>query len=43
MEARGVEPLFPTPSSTKIQERLYPRGFGESKPSWKWLDGAECY
>jgi hypothetical protein len=43
LEARGIEPLFPTPTSTKIQERLYPRGFRESKPSWKCLDGAGCY
>ena len=43
LETRGVEPLFPTPTSTKIQERLYPRGFGKSKRSWKCLDGAGCY
>jgi len=43
LDARGVEPLFPTPTSSKIQERLYPRGFGEGKPSWKCLDGAGCY
>jgi hypothetical protein len=43
LEARGLEPLFPMPSSTKIQERLYPRGSRESRPSWKWLDGAGCY
>jgi len=43
LEARGVEPLFPTPTSTKVQERLYPRGFVECNPSWKRLDGAGCY
>jgi hypothetical protein len=31
LEARGVEPLFPTPMSRKIQERLFPRRFEESK------------
>jgi len=43
LEARGVEPLFPMPTSAKIQERLYRRGLRESKPSWKCLDGAGCY
>jgi hypothetical protein len=43
LEARGVEPLFPMPMSSKIQERLYPRGFREGKRSWKCLDGAGCY
>ena len=38
LEARGIEPMFPTPTSSKIQERLCPRGFRESKPSWKCLD-----
>ena len=31
LEARGVEPLFPTPMSNKIQKRLCRRGFEESK------------
>jgi hypothetical protein len=39
----GSRTLFPMPTSTKIQEQLYPRGFRESKPSWKCLDGAGCY
>jgi hypothetical protein len=43
VEARGVEPLFPMPTSAKIQERLYRRGLRESKQSWKCLDGAGCY
>ena len=43
LEARGVEPLFPALTSSKIEERLYPRGFADSNPSWKWLDGAGCY
>jgi hypothetical protein len=43
LDARGIEPLFPTPTSTKIQERLYPRGTRENTRSWKCLDGAGCY
>jgi hypothetical protein len=43
LEARGIEPLFLITMSSKIQERLYPRGFRESKPSWKCVDGAGCY
>ena len=43
LEARGIEPLFPTPSSTKIQQGLFPKGFGENKRPWKCLDGAGCY
>ena len=42
LEARGVEPLFPTPMSSKIQERLYARGFREGKrfmemSGWRWM------
>jgi len=36
-EEREVEPLFLIATSGKIQERLYPRGFRESKPSWMLL------
>jgi hypothetical protein len=43
LEPRGVEPLFPTPMSSKIQERLCPRASRESKRSWKCLDGAGRY
>ena len=32
LDARGVEPLFPTPTSSMIQDRFSPRGFRDSKP-----------
>ena len=41
LEARGVEPLFFIAMSSKIQERLYPRGFREIKRhgnAWMPLD-----
>jgi hypothetical protein len=42
LEARGIEPLFPTARSSKIQDRLYPRGFRERVSShgnaWMELD-----
>jgi len=40
LDARGIEPLFPTPTSCKIQQGLCPRELRDRKPSWKCLDGA---
>ena len=40
LDAMGIEPLFPTPTSCKIQQGLCPRELRDRKPSWKCLDGA---
>jgi hypothetical protein len=42
LEARRIEPLFLIAKSSEIQERLYPRGFGESKASQYWHTDADA-
>jgi len=35
LDTTRIEPLFPKPASSKIQDRLYARGLRENKLSWK--------
>jgi hypothetical protein len=43
LEARGIEPLFPSLTSTDILERLLPKETAENARSWQGVDEPGCY